>query len=482
MQPLLRIPAPPEHPLTQDEERYVEALIARLADIANPDYGLSPTMTGFSFAPVPNSDHIDAMLLTAHNLKQSSALVKLVKIGPRALPLLLKHLDDPTPTKLTIKHEFGIGGMGLADELDFNEANPLEQRLRSRGRDYESDLFKHPLTSYQVKVGDVCFNAIGQIVGRRYLAVRYQPTAIIVINSPVADPSLARMVTETWTSSTPTALVLRSLLTDYSCRGVYSGYSLDAWDIGSRLQCEAALRLLYYFPKETAAFIATRLHSLRPDGTGPAGGVLVRNGQMTVWENPELASGVRTDNFIKAVSWCPDPRIQSEMRCIVRRTSDPEIMAAALRGVGPSFRSALAPCIETVLESNKPSTGAEYYDAYTILTALASYWRADARPIFVSYINQSNPSRIRTVCSALEAANARWGESILAPLLVDKRDIPGDYHRLTQNGGERTVHVRVCDAAAQAISSSRPGLKFELNQPVERLDQEIASIRRRLQR
>jgi len=41
---------------------------------------------------------------------------------------------------------------------------------------------------YTVKVGDVCYAIIGQIVNRSLMAVRYQPSAGLVINSPIEMP------------------------------------------------------------------------------------------------------------------------------------------------------------------------------------------------------------------------------------------------------------------------------------------------------
>ena len=38
-----------------------------------------------------------------------------------------------------------------------------------------------------LKVGDVCFAIIGEIVGRKYLAVRDQMTACVIINSPLHE-------------------------------------------------------------------------------------------------------------------------------------------------------------------------------------------------------------------------------------------------------------------------------------------------------
>ena len=106
--------------------------------------------------------------------------------------------------------------------------------------------------------------AIGQIVGRGYQAVRYQPTACIVINSPTEDQELRKQVRAIWESKDPRQRLFESLLTDYATVADYvDGESFDIWGMAGDLQCEAAMRLLYYFPKESAPLIAKRLRDLR---------------------------------------------------------------------------------------------------------------------------------------------------------------------------------------------------------------------------
>jgi hypothetical protein len=51
---------------------------------------------------------------------------------------------------------------------------------------------------YTVKVGDVCYVLIGQIVNRQLVAVRYQPTAGLIVNSPIEVPPLAEKVKNDW--------------------------------------------------------------------------------------------------------------------------------------------------------------------------------------------------------------------------------------------------------------------------------------------
>jgi hypothetical protein len=59
------IASPAEPVLAPADEKGIQDLIAQLADMKDPDYGLSPTMSGHSFAPVPRSEQSGAFLFTA---------------------------------------------------------------------------------------------------------------------------------------------------------------------------------------------------------------------------------------------------------------------------------------------------------------------------------------------------------------------------------------------------------------------------------
>jgi hypothetical protein len=97
----------------------------------------------------------------------------------------------------------------------------------------------------------------------------------------------------------------------------YSGKSLDGWGLGSNYQIEAGMRLLYYFPREAAPLIAARLQALD-----------IKNAKGTDWEKREVKNGVRTVEFIKAVSWCKEPSIQEALAGIKKRTDDESIKEA----------------------------------------------------------------------------------------------------------------------------------------------------------
>ena len=49
-----------------------------------------------------------------------------------------------------------------------------------------------------VRVSDVCYALIGQIVNRNLLPIRYQPSAGLVVNAPIEDPLLTEEVKRDW--------------------------------------------------------------------------------------------------------------------------------------------------------------------------------------------------------------------------------------------------------------------------------------------
>jgi hypothetical protein len=126
-----------------------------------------------------------------------------------------------------------------------------------------------------------------------------------------------------WSSQEPAKKLLDSLLVDYATEGRFHGKSLDQWDEGSKIQVGAAMRLLYYFPKESAPLIAARLRSLDVQDADDSDNRIRR----------EVKNGVRTADFIKAVAWCTEPEIQKALDDIDKRTDD-EIIKEALKNRG----------------------------------------------------------------------------------------------------------------------------------------------------
>ncbi len=302
--------------ITEARKKEIKALIAKLAEINEPDFGLSGSVNGVVFAPLPGQEKFQSGVLGGPRLKPSDAFRRLVEIGPDALPFLLDALDDATPTGLKVEHRSPIGGMGFDDGIKSNPLNPIERRVLSKKAaddDADDAVLLH---KYQLRIGDVCFVAIGQIVGRPYYAVRYIPTAMISISSPVESKMLRDRVRAIWASDDPAKKLLDSLLLDYATEGLYNGESLDGWYEGSDFQIRAALRLLYYFPKEAAPLIADRLKAFD-----------VRDADGDAWMKREVKNGVRAVDFIKAAAWCREPSIREALADIAKQTDDKQIKA-----------------------------------------------------------------------------------------------------------------------------------------------------------
>jgi hypothetical protein len=291
-------PAQEKEKLLTKSDEVIKNLIACLADVKDPYYGLSPSLSGRAFAAVAGSEKIDVMLLTNHGLKTPEPVKRLVQLGPVALPYLLKALDDKTPTKLKIEPN-GMTNWG------FPEKGP-----------------------YVVKVGDISYVAIGQIIGRPYKCVSYIPSGIILVSSPCENKDLVKELRAEWSNKESSEQLREKLLKDYETKPKFNGKSLDGWYEGSNLQIEAIMRLLYYCSKQSVPLVVARLKSFDVADPGK---------EIDAWIQREARNGVRTVDFIKAVAWSEDPDIRSALVDIAKRTNDKTI-SEALSGIGATTK------------------------------------------------------------------------------------------------------------------------------------------------
>jgi hypothetical protein len=160
----------------------------------------------------------------------SPLMQELIRRGVSSLPLLLEHLTDNRSTRLVIQLRFDwFGRMYHCDQYDprYENNNPSNvNRVPYIERIIET-------RNYTIRVGDLCYIAIGEIVNRRLNAVRYRPSACIMINSPVETARLATAVRQDW----------HGLTVDEHKRSLML-------DLASPERAEAALvRLNYYYPQ-----------------------------------------------------------------------------------------------------------------------------------------------------------------------------------------------------------------------------------------
>jgi len=167
---------------------------------------------------------------------------ELVRRGMVALPALIAHLDDARPTQLAVgSEEFPAGStqqrtVGVNFFMFEYFSNEYDPRIRPSVRPSAANYMMKGFSGrYTVKVGDVCYALIGQIVNRSLLPVRYQPSAGLVVNSPIEVPALIAKVKDDWGKADAETLKA-SLLSDIQCGTLLYQYG------------SAFTRLRFYFP------------------------------------------------------------------------------------------------------------------------------------------------------------------------------------------------------------------------------------------
>lgn len=220
----------------------IESLIHQLQDISEGDIGYMPTRSGSGFLPLGTSDS-GMMLLGQKRPESSSTMRQLIEFGAEAIPQLVDHLDDDRASGIRLEFSGGFGGMFLSNEYDFN-SNSSEGKPANVNGDFlggDNDIESHTVT-----VGDLCFVALGQIVNRNFNAVRYQPTAIIVVNSPVRNEDLRDATKAEW-SDIDEMEHKASLILDFQ----HADHE--------RRRTGAYLRLSFYYPEEVEALVLEEL-------------------------------------------------------------------------------------------------------------------------------------------------------------------------------------------------------------------------------
>jgi hypothetical protein len=166
--------------------------------------------------------------------------------------------------------------------------------------------------------------------------------------------------------------------------------------------------MLYYYPKETATLVADRLRGLdvrRPAAHGR--GSPAAEEEMDAFIRREVANGVRTDNFIKAVSWCREPEVRTAIRAIFKKTTDVDILLAALPGIEDTDRPLIRARLQGFLDAPSVDELGAYGDSYNLLEALAERLGEEAAPAFERYLNGGSAQRGHTAAEVLARGSSR---------------------------------------------------------------------------
>ena len=472
----------------------IRGLIHDLVKIKDPNFGLSPTMSGSGFAPVPATGRMFNGILMNHGFKDDSSFLKLVEIGPPALPYLLDSLTDNTPTNYTIDYtNVSFGGMWYGErpalrwvagealmiarmaedkasdkeiaerfaappefialakagklphfspqsQGEFNPKNLVEQRILAKARkelpsarsDKNDDPFGYAIRSYTLTVGDICYVIIGQITNRTYQAAQYQPTACTYIISPVHDVRLAQDVRAVWTSKEPTEMLYQSLLADCD-----APWRLDLAD--------ALVRLGYYYPERSEPLLLECVEKVEAADKKSA---------ESIYETRRLISALLGSN---------NEKVRDRLFKLLQTGQDPYFFIDLQEGFGREHDPLILKRAMTFIEGlpqEKEARGDE-----SLLKMMGERFPEQALPIYKQFAASPSTNRRDAVINSLWYSNP-LSPDVLLPLLDDKR-LMGHY----------TAGDRVCDRAAQAISHAIRVVEFDSDFPEAKRDELIQKIK-----
>jgi ankyrin repeat protein len=209
------------------------ALIDRLEQLGTQDTGYSGSVSGSSFLPLGHRRASVLVLSPSTPSGRSDAMLALVKLGAQAVPALLDHLDDDRKTKIVIQNN--LFGFFRISQDEGEKAEDEDAKGKGKAP------FGAP-KQYTLRVGDLCYVALGQIVNRNYTAVEYIPSGNVMITSVPHSKTLRADLKKQWSGLTEKKH-LESLVKDLNSKKA-NGDDDDGARVG------ASLRLAYYFPKE----------------------------------------------------------------------------------------------------------------------------------------------------------------------------------------------------------------------------------------
>jgi hypothetical protein len=302
-----------------------------------------------------------------------------------------------------------------------------------------------------------------------------------MLNSPTHDAKLCRQVRDIWSSTDAAQTLLDSLLLDYATEGIFNGRSLDGWSIGANFQVSAAVRLLYYFPAESADLIADRLDKLDVSADDPGAGSKDTNDGVDAYMNRCVANRVRAADFVKATAWCKEPKIRTAMLRIFERAKYSDVVIGSMRSLGADNAGKIRARISQMIGDLDDESGGPFGDGYNLLVALGKYGGVEAKPIFQKYLDMRSVVHCRASCHALRKVRPEWAAELLQSLLADQREADGWNYAVNPNQNEPRLPIRICDEAAETIVASDKSLHFDMHGTHADLDRQIKIIQEALQ-
>ncbi len=216
-----------------------EELIDQLVNVRSREAVVGSTIITSDFMAEEQHDHYPGAL------RIPAAMRELVRRGPAVIPVLLEHLGDARATHVIVGDTAKKGTRHVLGENWYRSTafgQEYEPRVYvptpPRQGPYFPQYVERPFRgAYVVKVGDICYALMGQIVNRFLVLMAEHEDIAMVVNSPVEMPALAAKVRADWGVGDPAVLLQASLLADIR----EDRYGNDA--------AYAMVRLRFYFPE-----------------------------------------------------------------------------------------------------------------------------------------------------------------------------------------------------------------------------------------
>jgi hypothetical protein len=231
-------------------QKSVAELTDELTQINAQSQGINSAAIYEGFIAEDSPSSFEVGVLGVAPTKVPPQMRELVRRGAVALPELIQHLDDKRPTKLEVGNKPSGKQVGVDAFMFMYFSDEYDPRVPHWWTDEEWKKGPRPTERsfeglYSAKVADVCYVLIGQIVNRRLLAVRYQPSGGLVVNSPIEAPVLVEKIRSDW-GRTDTQGLRAALLEDIHATSQPKGISQDEYT--ERFVESALARLRLYFP------------------------------------------------------------------------------------------------------------------------------------------------------------------------------------------------------------------------------------------
>jgi hypothetical protein len=199
-------PAKPVHPASGNAEevrKSIERLIDKLAEVSEPEPEKLNNLGEGPFSPVDDVKPPSLFYEPWEEFVSCEAIRNLASYGADAVPRLIAHLGDQRKTKIPTEKD---GFPTFVWEYDYNRRRiaPSPKGI-VHPDDFNAGRQEESADEYDVRVGDLCYVALGQIVNRRFNAVRFQPENSYYIAPVCHSPEFRATIIAEWGNLTGAA-------------------------------------------------------------------------------------------------------------------------------------------------------------------------------------------------------------------------------------------------------------------------------------